>query len=513
MEVDPKLLLYLVLFFCVTYPLYYLVRSITGPLRNVSGPFLARFSDLWFAWQVKTGDFELTNIELHKAYGPIVRYGPNRYSISDPAAINIIYGHGTKFAKSSWYTPFQVPNHTTIFTERSIKDHSSIRRLYQNTYSMTALVDYEPYVDSCADIFSQRLTETAKAGKSIDMAHWFQCYAFDVIAEMTFGKRFGFLDAGQDPEGLMPTLDQGMFYGAFVGIFPKIHPIATKLMNIMAGKKGSGRTYIHRFTATQISAHQESVKGGLKTEKAGKAESFLSKFLTKHQEDPERFTFFRVTAGCSTNIGAGSDTTGISLSAVFYYLLRNPQYLQKLRDEIEGFPTESRGSVVSFKESQQLPYLQAVIKETLRIHSATGMPLERVVPEGGASICGTYFPAGTIVGVNPWVIHRDKQIFGLDAEKFNPDRWFTGDEEKLAAMNRAWIPFGLGSRTCIGRHISTLEMYKLIPRLIRDFDFRLSPEFADPGSYWKTRNILFVKPQGLEMTVSSRNRASPLIAC
>jgi cytochrome P450 len=92
---------------------------------------------------------------------------------------------------------------------------------------------------------------------------------------------------------------------------------------------------------------------------------------------------------------AGSDTTAISLSATLYYLLSNPTSLAKLRDEIDHFT--ARGSLSknpSFKESQEMPYLQAVIKEALRMHPATGLPLEREVPAGGATIGGYFFPAG-----------------------------------------------------------------------------------------------------------------------
>jgi hypothetical protein len=92
---------------------------------------------------------------------------------------------------------------------------------------------------------------------------------------------------------------------------------------------------------------------------------------------------------------AGSDTTAITLSACLYYLLKNPQTFARLRSEVDQFRREHNSNrTVNFKESQEMPYLQAVIKETLRVHPATGLPLERVVPKGGATICGRFFPEG-----------------------------------------------------------------------------------------------------------------------
>jgi cytochrome P450 len=76
------------------------------------------------------------------------------------------------------------------------------------------------------------------------------------------------------------------------------------------------------------------------------------------------------------------------------------------------------------------------MKETLRHHPAVAAVLERVVPPEGATVCGHYFQAGTIVGMNPWVLHRDTTIFGTDAERFRPERWIDSSEEQLNLMGR-----------------------------------------------------------------------------
>ena len=104
---------------------------------------------------------------------------------------------------------------------------------------------------------------------------------------------------------------------------------------------------------------------------------------------------YDVLMACRTNIGAGSDTTGISLSAVMYHLCRNPRTLAALRNEIDTMAAAGQiSNPVSFQQAQGMPYLQAVLKEALRMHPATGFPLERVVPKGGATIAGKFFPEG-----------------------------------------------------------------------------------------------------------------------
>ncbi|KAI0432674.1 cytochrome P450 [Xylaria sp. FL1042] len=482
-----------------------LLRSVLSPLRSVPGPFLARWSDAWYLWQVKKGNWETRNIDLHRKHGAIIRYGPNRYSIADPEALGTIYGHGTRFTKSSWYDAWTPPGGWNLFADRSIQRHANTRRQLQSTYSMTSLVSYEPYVDQCADVFAQRLAEMSEKREPVDMGHWLQCYAFDVIGQITYGERIGFLDRGADVQGIMRVIENQLAYGTLIGIYSRFHRLAFTVVNFLAGKKGAGREFIVRLTRSRVADEQEK-RRTRSEDRSGGAEPFVSKFLAKYELNPETFSMDHVLAGCTANMAAGSDTTSVTLSAILYYLLRNPQCLRELREEIEEFRARRLLSdSFAFKETQQMPYLQAVIKEGLRMHPATGLPMERVVPEGGATICGRFFPAGTIVGINSWVAHRNKQVFGADADEFRPERWLTSEEDKLATMNRQWIPFGVGSRTCIGRHISTLEISKLIPRIVREFDFELSA--GNAGDSWSTQNYWFVKPRGFEVKVKAR--ASP----
>lgn len=88
-------------------------------------------------------------------------------------------------------------------------------------------------------------------------------------------------------------------------------------------------------------------------------------------------------------------------------------------------------------------YLQAVIKEALRMHPATGLLLWRVVPEGGAELCGKFFPAGTAVGLNTWCAHYNEDVFGVDARLFRPERWIEAEKEggeKLRKMDAYYMP-------------------------------------------------------------------------
>jgi cytochrome P450 len=150
---------------------------------------------------------------------------------------------------------------------------------------------------------------------------------------------------------------------------------------------------------------------------------------------------FRVLpAWTSSNILAGSDTTAIFLRTVFKNLMEHPQTLACLRQELD----EARGNdrlsrIVTWKESQKLPYLAACITEAGRLHPPFGLNLERVVPAGGLEISGNSIPEGTIVGMNGWVVHRDRNVFGEDADHWRPERWIEATPEKRKDMDASLI--------------------------------------------------------------------------
>lgn len=229
----------------------------------------------------------------------------------------------------------------------------------------------------------------------------------------------------------------------------------------------------------------EGAKGSIGDSKKS---DFLTKFILAKDDNPEIITDNTVLGLTLTMVNAGSDTTSTALSAFFYYILRQPEKMRRLVDEVDShFPnipaTDQATSfdqiVVSFSDSQKLPYLDACLKETFRFHpSLGGMVLERITPAEGATICGEFIPGNTRVCCNAWITHRYKQLFGDDADEFRPERWLECSTEQASLMNKSLITFGSGPHTCIGKSIALLELYKVIPSLLRAF----TVSFSSPSS-------------------------------
>ncbi|KAJ5533568.1 pisatin demethylase [Penicillium frequentans] len=446
--------------------------------------FFARWTRLWELLKVCQGKFEKTNIELHKRYGSVVRLSPDTYSIDDPEAIRLIYGAGSAFTKAPFYYAFGNPDkvHADLFSELDNGRHAIKRRKLASLYSMSSLVNYEAAIDEINSELCEKMNSFATTGTPFQFPTWMQFYAFDVIGKITVGESFGFLQAGSDWNGILGAIHESMVYGSRMGIFAEFHWILSKIARSL--RIPIPFDLISNYIIGQIKARSNTDDT---PDKSGT--DFLSQLLIRFDADKINYTDLFNSIGA--NIAAGSDTTAISLSAIFYHLLKNPETLLKLEKEVDTVMLglgRSRGEPVTYRESQQMTYLQACIKEALRLHPATGYPLLRVVPRGGATLAGRFFPQGTLVGANPWVSQRNEKIYGPESESFRPERW-SEDKDKVSVMETNFLSFGAGARTCIGKNISLLEMSKAIPCILSKFDIQLEQS----EQLWETSTAWFVK--------------------
>jgi cytochrome P450 len=267
-----------------------------------------------------------------------------------------------------------------------------------------------------------------------------------------------------------------------------------------------------KFTTKQINHHMQS-------RDAPNRPDFLTKFLKTREKNPELMTDQRLATYANTNVSAGSDTTAIALREIIFRILSVDGCLEKVLAELATVlqarsaattTTMSEKEEEEFKkpitwlEGQSMMYFQAVVKECLRIHPGLGQLIPRDVPAGGLTICGQYLPEGTIVGCNAWTIHRDRGIFGENADEFVPERWLVEDDEEqhLRAMENAIFTFGAGSRICLGKNIALLEISKLVPELLRRFEITL----VDPKRY-RLQPGWLVLQKGLDVRLKMRDQA------
>ncbi len=208
--------------------IYLLSNYYNRGLNKYPGPFLASVTDWWRFWIVYKRRPEVEHIRLHAKHGDVVRLGPNNLSFANPKALKTIYGlnkgfvkvwkcdsKGTQYTanllKSEFYPVQQsvASGHRlpSLFSTTSETFHAQLRRSVNSAFSMSTIVQYEPFVDSTTELF---LAQTEKlfagSGASCNFSQWLQFYAFDVIGEMTYSKRHGFLEENKDVEGIIAFL-------------------------------------------------------------------------------------------------------------------------------------------------------------------------------------------------------------------------------------------------------------------------------------------------------------------
>ncbi|KAL9625856.1 MAG: hypothetical protein Q9160_000176 [Pyrenula sp. 1 TL-2023] len=198
---------------------------------------------------------------------------------------------------------------------------------------------------------------------------------------------------------------------------------------------------------------------------------------------------------------AGHDVLAITLRAIWYYLARSPKAMKMLRADFQQLEEEyPSNEPVPYEKLSELPYLDAVVHEALRIHPNVGLILERLVPPEGTIIDGYRLPGGTVVGVNAWNIHFKPELYGDNAFEFRPERWLESPEEKVKEMRRNLFSFGAGARGCIGRNMAMLQIYKVVFEFYRRFDASL----VDPEREWKVKGSWVTKQTGVDMIVRPR---------
>jgi cytochrome P450 len=226
----------------------------------------------------------------------------------------------------------------------------------------------------------------------------------------------------------------------------------------------------------------------------------------------DSFPFASIVQESFVGIFAGSDTTAIALRSIIYHLMKRPDSYQKLHSEIVAaveagdLLRDADAGYIRYADAIKLPYLLACCKEGMRLHPSVSMSMPRHVPVGGAEIAGRWFQGGDKVGVNAAVVHYDTTIFGDDVDVFRPERWFDGIKD-AKLMDSHMLHFSAGPRTCLGKNIALVEIYKLIPQLVWEFDM----ELAHPDKEWVTNNVFLNKQTGIWVKVRKRERVAAFL--
>lgn len=468
------------LIFLLSLPLLFAFINITrtvflSPLAKVSGPKSFALTKYRLAWEDYRGTRTHCIHALHEKYGPVVRVGPNEISFNTLSALRTIYGAGSPFQRSSFYRMFDVYGRKNLFSFSSGVEHrglSFIQRAIERILTANAerkkLLNHA-YSKSCVlkpqtttmieDKTRQFLSLVSSSSKSFpsDMEIFTALHYFsmDSITAFLYGTQgsTSSISSSKDRALLSDILHPRRRSLSFFAVhFPR-------LTSWLYTRTGITETLITTLgllpmskptTYTGIRAHAlEAATAIQNTPTANSNECIATRLFKASAKKP--MYLLDVASECADHFLAGIDTTSDTIMfAIFALSLpHNKPFQSALRREVLSLSPEefNENGVISPVTADKLPYLDAVIKETLRLYA----PIPSSEPRFSDAIeevDGFEVPASTVVSMAPYSLHRNPNAF-TDPKKFDPERWL-GEEEKVAEMKRWFWAFSSGARMCIG---------------------------------------------------------------
>ncbi|KAH8671548.1 pisatin demethylase [Xylariales sp. PMI_506] len=454
-------------------------------LRHVPGPFWWSLTPFPLLSTNLRGDPHKILSNLSKEYGPVVRIGPNAVLTTDYKHCQKMEAHKSLYRKGPWYGTFRFQKgkeHSFAMLDEA--KHSALRTKEEAIDRQLARLFH---------LIDRKYLSTNNDFKEFDLSVLTQFLALDIVGDMTFGKPFGFLDDGKDMyewikwnEGFFPIASTCATFPFLAKIF-QTWPFSELL------PRSTDKTGLGCFIKVAEDTLNERFKPGTKPRRDMIA-TFLKNGATKEE----------ATSEALVQVVAGTDSVAVAIRMAILYILSSPRVYCRLLAELDTAAKSGQlSSPIKDAEAKRLPYLQATIRESMRVFPSQTPLLNKTVPAGGDVVSGIRLPAGTQVGMDGWGILRSKTYWGEDAEVFRPDRWLNVDKMQHDEMTAcAEALFGYGRFKCLGRNVAFMQLGKALPELLRRYDFTV----VDPTlPVKKIHSAAFWMMEGFWVTVSPRD--------
>ena len=443
-----------ILFGAYVYYQFYL-----HPLSNYPGPPLAKITDFWHAYVCSTMKRNEYIARAHDKYGPIIRIGPNMLYIATASSIDEIYTN-RKFLKADRYKTLE--SHDNIFCVTNPKEYARRNRLVAPAFSQksTDALEVEltrPLVQKWIQRLKERLGNKDHA--VINFTDWIDFVITEVVGKVSFGMEFGYLDKLEKHPGLHLVSDTARTM-AIVSCMPSLK----WFLPLMISWRKLYRTVKYMDNIGEyIKTCNSKIEQG---EKAAKT-SICAMIKQTGAETDDALTLSELVDECTVFVIAGADTTATVINNCFFYLAKHPEIQDKVVKELHEH-YDSLDDVLT-ADIAKLPYLHAVLRESMRIWPAVTGHQERINREEDSIISGYHIPKGTEIASSLMYIVHDPANFH-DPWTFKPERWIDpACTDNLASSK----PFSVGSRICIGQKQAWQEMRLIIPHLL--WNFKLEP--------------------------------------
>ncbi|KAI4716704.1 putative cytochrome P450 [Aureobasidium sp. EXF-10727] len=444
--------MFLIYLLPILFILFFLYTCLKSPLSKLPGPFYTKLTPLYLIYKEFTGQRRLYIDSLHSAYGPIIRISPTECTFASYEAMKEIYtSGGSGYDRTEFYELFMQFGTKTLFSMPPRGEHSQRKRLLADRYANSNILRPET-VDGLTKRAKRFLENCLREeGADADVYVHLHCFALDGASQHLFAP-YG-TNSLEDPEDFKIMQEMSYADSLRAPYLEYYAPKIAELFDRLNSKRSRSVPLANEFVLQAVQKPNPA------------SYSLLSKLHSKASELED----LSAAAECMDHLAAGIDTTGDGLCFLMHEisLPENAHIQDRLREEINSS---------NDKSFDQLPYLDAVVKEGLRVFPPIPMSFPRYTPYTGAVLDGYYIPGHTIVSCQPFTLHKDPVVFPLP-EKFDPQRWL--EDKGELERNRMFFAFSQGARGCIGKHLALAEMKILLREVYGKYKTVLGREKAD----------------------------------
>ncbi|PYI14181.1 benzoate 4-monooxygenase cytochrome P450 [Aspergillus violaceofuscus CBS 115571] len=465
----------------------YLYRLYFHPLRSIPGPRLAAMTHLheFYYDVIRGGKFIWEVKKMHEKYGPIVRINPREVHIIDPAFYDEIYaGAGRRRDKDPQMVAFLASPHAALATvDHDL--HRSRRSQLNPFFSKKSVGALMPVLYEKIDLLCEHLKMASEEEAVINLSDAFVALTGDIITHYLYGQDTGCLTSKHfDNNGIwhaVAEITDTCHLFQFCPLLPRIlKALPGRWIRWVKPKLAAVYDMQDRIARQSEKSLESDGKGRLRTIYdclADPAVPVAERSLPRLRDES-----FILLVG-------GTETTAATLTFAMYHLLRDKEMFMRLREEVKTIVSRSDDRV-PWPQVEQLPYLTAVVNESLRL-GAVAMRPPRVAPNETLQYKGYAIPPATPMSTSSYFLHRNSEIFPYP-ESFDPERWIVASERGVN-LSKYLVPFTRGTRACVGINLSYAEIYTTLATIVCRYDLELHD--TPPERMDFTREMIVQRPE------------------
>ncbi|KAL8916172.1 MAG: hypothetical protein Q9172_006419 [Xanthocarpia lactea] len=406
------------------------------------GPKSAAATPIPFVKHHVRGSLVDWGMALHAKYGPVVRTGPDELSFIGPSAWQEIYATRPQLPKVSKGSSRPYNGVRVLAAQLITEEHTRQRRIVSHAFSERALKSQEDILKQYTDLLitklKEQVEETEKSSITLDISKWYNYTTFDTIGDLLFNDPFHSLENSAD-HPWVAAIFRGLKFGVLMTAFHHFPPLPTVVDYLMPQSIKNMAKDHHMWSHEKITRRMQTET---------KRPDFLT-YILGNNGGEDKMTREEIDSSGAFLILAGSETSATTCTSSTYFFLKNPTVYEKLKREVrDAFASPDE---ITVQSAAKLPYLHAVIMESLRLHPNGPISSPRMVDRPGVLVDGHEIPVGTRVGIPAKTMFRSPTNF-VEPDTYVPERWLPDADPKFDADRKAaFEPFMVGPRNCLGK--------------------------------------------------------------